>query len=583
VTSDEGCGTRAPGAVARLMGLDSLPASNVAEPSSTLGFDPHSLRAFPCDRSTPNLWSEYNPMDYRNIPNEQEKYAWNSVESRLQKVENRPIARFQTEALAPKLAKSIPVTHHKLSPIKNPGFTPTKNVAYIMEAAAKIIEASPKASSIGKMPSIRTSSVPLRIQDLKQKMEAAHLTSRPQRSNEPSVARNTKEQQSDKRRSGSEGLSSAKASTGSGKGTPNSLRNKGKSVPIAAQAKSNAQKRDGSPLRSKSIVKQKEQNEVKANQLLKNQHCTQKAIQKRTFESRTSNVLQQNNLKQNSVPNKGSSTLKNSVSNQQGNKTQSTSGSVGQYRTVNKNVVKPEIMPRKISSVMTDSEKEKKNNVSRKKQSVSGDLQIDRSVSRNVSFNKDGRSTQSNVVIDGNMNMAMDNRKNGMDVVSFMFSSPIKRAMPSYQSSGHMSDKCNNSAIDSLGSNDHPSFRSSTSYLPGLNVVGGDVMGVFLEQKLRELTNKVESTNCNVIREETSATSSSSLENSLSTPNVASTSSVILDQMLQIVRDKDKSDSLGYFDCVLVEKSQLAMNQKWQVSLIFTIRSCILLFFFFFF
>jgi len=583
VTSDEGCGTRAPGAVARLMGLDSLPASNVAEPSSTLGFDPHSLRAFPCDRSTPNLWSEYNPMDYRNIPNEQEKYAWNSVESRLQKVENRPIARFQTEALAPKLAKSIPVTHHKLlSPIKNPGFTPTKNVAYIMEAAAKIIEASPKASSIGKMPSIGTSSVPLRIQDLKQKMEAAHLTSRPQRSNEPSVARNTKEQQSDKRRSGSEGLSSAKASTGSGKGTPNSLRNKGKSVPIAAQAKSNAQKRDGSPLRSKSIVKQKEQNEVKANQLLKNQHCTQKAIQKRTFESRTNNVLQQNNLKQNSVPNKGSSTLKNSVSNQQGNKTQSTSGSVGQYRTVNKNVVKPEIMPRKISSVMTDSEKEKKNNVSRKKQSVSGDLQIDRSVSRNESFN-DGRSTKSNVVIDGNMNMAMDNRKNGMDVVSFMFSSPIKRAMPSYQSSGHMSDKCNNSAIDSFGSNDHPSFRSSTSYLPGLNVVGGDVMGVFLEQKLRELTNKVESTNCNVIREETSATSSSSLENSLSTPNVASTSSVILDQMLQIVRDKDKSDSLGYFDCVLVEKSQLAMNQKWQVSLIFTIRSCILLFFFFFF
>ncbi|KAI5566281.1 hypothetical protein BDE02_13G009900 [Populus trichocarpa] len=562
VTSDEGYGTRAPGAVARLMGLDSLPASNVAEPSSTLGFDPHSLRAFPCDRSTPNLWSEYNPMDYRNIPNEQEKYAWNSVESRLQEVENRPIARFQTEALAPKLAKSIPVTHHKLlSPIKNPGFTPTKNVAYIMEAAAKIIEASPKASSIGKMPSIRTSSVPLRIRDLKQKMEAAHLTSRPQRSNEPSVARNTKEQQSDKRRSGSEGLSSAKASTGSGKGTPNSLRNKGKSVPIAAQAKSNAQKRDGSPLRSKSIVKQKEQNEVKANQLLKNQHCTQKAIQKRTFESRTNNVLQQNNLKQNSVPNKGSSTLKNSVSNQQGNKTQSTSGSVGQYRNVNKIVVKPEIMPRKIGSVMMDSEKEKK-----KKQSVSGDLQIDRSVSPNVSFNKDGRSTKSNAVIDGNKNMAMDNRKNGMDVVSFMFSSPIKRAMPSYQSSGQMSDKCNNSAIDSFGSNDHPSFRSSTSYLPGLNVVGGDVMGVFLEQKLRELTNKVESTHCNGIREETSATSSSSLENSLSTPNVASTSSARLDQMLQIVHDKDKSDSLGYFDCVLVEKSQLAMNQKWQQS-----------------
>ncbi|KAJ6384613.1 hypothetical protein OIU78_027843 [Salix suchowensis] len=151
--------------------------------------------------------------------------------------------------------------------------------------------------------------------------------------------------------------------------------------------------------------------------------------------------------------------------------------------------------------------------------------------------------------------MAMDSRKNGMDVVSFTFSSPIKRATPSSQSSGQMSDKHNNSAIDLFGSNDHPSFRSSTSYFPGLNVMGGDVSGVFLEQKLREITNKVEPTYRNVIREETSATSSPSLENSLSTPNVASSSSARLNKMLQIVHDKDRPDNLGYFDCILVEKS----------------------------
>ncbi|KAJ6757053.1 PHOSPHATIDYLINOSITOL N-ACETYLGLUCOSAMINYLTRANSFERASE SUBUNIT P DOWN SYNDROME CRITICAL REGION PROTEIN 5 -RELATED [Salix koriyanagi] len=96
--------------------------------------------------------------------------------------------------------------------------------------------------------------------------------------------------------------------------------------------------------------------------------------------------------------------------------------------------------------------------------------------------------------------------------------------------------------------------------------MGGDVSGVFLGQKLREITNKVESTYCNVIREETSATSSPSLENSLSTPNVTSSSSARLDKMLQIVHDKDRPDNLGYFDCILVEKSQLAMNQKWQQS-----------------
>ena len=577
MTSDEGYGTRAPGAVARLMGLDSLPTSNVAEPSSTLVFDSRSLRAFQYDSSSPNLWSEYDPVDHLNVPYKQEKYAWNSVESRPHKVENRPSKRFQTETLPPKSAKSIPSTHHKLlSPIKNPGFTPTKNAAYIMEAAAKIIEANPKATSSGKVPSIGTSSVPLRIRDLKQKMEAAaHTTSKPQRSSESSVAKNTKGQQSDKSWSGPEGLSSSKASTSSEKGTPSSLKNKGKSVPLAAQAKStNGQRRDGSTLKSKSIVKQKEKNEVKTNQMLKTQPRTQNTVQKRISESRTSNVLQQNNLKQNSAPNKDSSGLKNSLSNQQGRKTKSTSGSVGQSRTVKKVVVKPETVPRKMGLVMTDSEKEKTKNIARKKRSVSGDLQIDRNATPNVSFNKDEMSTKSNVVMDGNMNMAMDNRKSGMDVVSFTFSSPIKRATPSSQSSGQMSEKCSSSAIDSFGSKDHPSLKSSMSYFPGLNVMGGDVLGVLLEQKLRELTYKVESSHCNVIREETSSTSLSIFQNS-STPNVASTSSAALDKMLQVVHDKDKSDSLGYFDCILVENSQLAMNQKWQVSHMSTICRCI--------
>ncbi|KAG5244732.1 GPI-anchored adhesin protein [Salix suchowensis] len=565
MTSDEGYGTRAPGAVARLMGLDSLPTSNVA---STLGFDSHSLRAFQYDGSTPNLWSEYDPMGYLKVPNKQEKYDWNSVELRPHKVENRPSKRFQTETLPPKSAKSIPATHHKLlSPIKNPGFTPTKNVAYIMEAAAKIIEANPKATSSGKVPSIGTSSVPLRIRDLKQKMEAAaHTTSKPQRSSESCVSKNTKGQQSDKSQSGPEDLSSSKTSMSSERGTPNSLKNKGKSVPLAVQAKStNGQRRDGSTLRSKSIVKQKEQNEVKANQMLKTQPCTQNTVQKRNAESRTSNVLQQNNLKQNSVPNKDNSALKNSVSNQQGRKTKSTNGSVGQNRTVNKVVVKPETVPRKMGLVMTDSEKEKTKNIARKRRSVSGDFQIDRNATPNVSLNKDEMSTKTNVVIDGNMNMAMDDRKSGMDIVSFTFSSPIKRAAPSSQSSGQMSDKCSSSAIDSFGGKDYPS-KSSTTYFPGLNGMGGDVLGVLLEQKLRELTNKIESSHCNVIREETSATSLSIFQNSPSTPNVASTSSAALDKMLQIVHDKDKSDCLGYFDCILVENSQLAMNQKYQHS-----------------
>ncbi|KAL6959321.1 hypothetical protein U1Q18_039469 [Sarracenia purpurea var. burkii] len=44
VTDEEGFGTRVPGVVARLMGFDSLPASNLAEPFSTPFFDSQSLQ-----------------------------------------------------------------------------------------------------------------------------------------------------------------------------------------------------------------------------------------------------------------------------------------------------------------------------------------------------------------------------------------------------------------------------------------------------------------------------------------------------------------------------------------------------------
>lgn len=44
VTDDDGYGARAPGVVARLMGLDSMPTSNSSEPNSTPFFDTQSLR-----------------------------------------------------------------------------------------------------------------------------------------------------------------------------------------------------------------------------------------------------------------------------------------------------------------------------------------------------------------------------------------------------------------------------------------------------------------------------------------------------------------------------------------------------------
>lgn len=567
VTSDEGYGTKAAGVVARLMGLDSLPTSNVAEPSSAPPFDSNLHRASQYDRTTPNLWSKYNSMDNLNIPDRREKHSWNSVESRLNKVQNQPIERFQTEMLPPKSAKLIPITPHKLlSPIKSPGFIPTKNVAYIMEAAAKIIESSPKATVNGKVPSFGSSSVPLRIRDLKQKMEAACTASRPQRSSKSCAAKNMKRQHSDKSQSGSKGTTSCKASMFSENDTSNNLKNKGKSVSLAVQANTNVQGREGSMLRSNGIVKQKEKNAVKSNQLLKSQAGTQKTAQKRTFESRTNNVLQQNNHKQNCASNKDGAISKDSASTHR--KAQSMSSSVGPSRTVNNVAVKPKNMPRKMGSVVTYSGKEKTKNISQKKRSVNDDLQIDRGLSHKASFNKDDRSLTRNVTGDGCMNMATDNRKIGMDVVSFTFTSPIKRAVPNPQPSGQIMGKCNRSAIDSFGSNDHSCFESSTSYFPGLNLIGGDALGVLLEKKLEELTNKVESSHCNLIREEISAGSRSSLKNSVPALNMVSTTPAAQHKMVQIVLDKDKTELLDDLDCFVVEDSQLTVTPKWQVCLI---------------
>ena len=110
--------------------------------------------------------------------NKMEGPARNFV-AKHQKIVNKPIEKFQTKSLPPKAAKTIPITHHKLlSPIKNPGFIPTKNAIHIMEAAAIIIEPGPQAITRTKMPLVGPSSVQLKFRDFTEKAEAAHKTSR---------------------------------------------------------------------------------------------------------------------------------------------------------------------------------------------------------------------------------------------------------------------------------------------------------------------------------------------------------------------------------------------------------------------
>ncbi|KAJ4824836.1 hypothetical protein Tsubulata_037385 [Turnera subulata] len=572
VTSDEGYGSKLPSVVARLMGLDSLPSSSVAETGSSPFTVSHCFKVSQHNRSTPSLWSENDPIGHLNLPNNREKHPCNGLEPRRHKEHNRPIERFQTEILPPKSAKSIPVTHHKLlSPIKNPGFIQKKNVAYIVEAAAKIIEASPKGASNNKVPSIGSSSVPLRIRDLKQKMESVHSASRPQRS-EPSPSKSSREQLSEKSlsrfegtrrqlieksQSGSGEISSSRTSTLSGKGTSNSWKTKGKSVPLAAQATSNVQRKEGSFLRSNNLTSQKDQIKVKADKSPTNHSVAKKTAQQRSF-GRTSNVLRPNNQKQNSLPHENDSTLKNSVSIQQGRKGQSTKSSVGPSRISNKVIVKPETMSKK------DTEQEKTKGISRKKRYVNGDLRSDGGVSSDVPSDKNEGSRKGIVTMEGSMNATAENKKNGMDIVSFTFMSPIKKPICNPSPSGQMVEKVDAYAIDHSSNNHHPDMKSAMPYFPGLAVIGGDALGVLLEQKLRELTNKMESSHCNVITEETFSCSTSRLQNTVSTLNT--TSIVEPGGVAQIVSDKSKSGAHDSIDYNSEEYTRLDRNHKWQRS-----------------
>ncbi|XP_059440086.1 uncharacterized protein LOC132172581 isoform X2 [Corylus avellana] len=566
VTGDEGGGARAPGVVARLMGLDSLPASNVPESSSAPCFDYSSFRPSLYDRSNPNLLSDYHRMDYINMPNKLEKSSWNPLESRTKKLQNRPIERFQTEVLPPKSAKSIPITHHRLlSPIKGPGYIPTKNLAYMLEAAAKIMDASPRASTKNNMSSFGSSSVPLRIRDLREKLEGGHRASRPERLKEPSAVKYKRGQPYDGSKKGY--ASESKSSTNSETSGSYSLRSKKKSVSLAEQAKVNVQRRTGSTLsNNRNFMNQKEPNDVKSNQLTKKQPSMQRTAQKRTSASRTSNALRQNNQKQNSSSNIDSSSSKVSVSNKLARRTRSIDGSVGPTKIVNKVVVNSETGAKKLSSVATHTEKEfllsKRSKVSQKKMSADGDVHIEENIIDDALINNDESSRKCNVAIDGCLNSGADNMKQGMDVISFTFMSPLRRCTHEVQSSSQVMGKHSRFSNDSFGDNDQflpDNFNLSS---PGLNVTGGDALSVLLQQKLQELTLRVDSSHDNLVREGTCASLASSLQDSV--PNLVSSKSREQSKRFQFGLHRNKFDSIQDYDYSSVDDLPQNVNQQRQ-------------------
>ncbi|CAN6726562.1 unnamed protein product [Malus baccata var. baccata] len=515
VTDEEGFGAKAPSVVARLMGLDTLPTYSFSEPYSTPYFDSQSLQDAHHHRRNIEC-SHDNQLQYSgSLIKSKEHPTRNSLKSNPQKMQNRPIERFQTETLPPRSSKSIPITHHKLlSPIKNPGFISTRNAAHIMEAAAKIIEPGPPSTAKAKMPLVGASSEPLKVQalkekmeasrkvplvgsssetlkdrDLKDKVEAAYKKTRPfevsQKPVESNAAKSLKGQSLNKSWNGCLDLSFRSSSE--------TEESKGKSISLAIQAKVNVQKRGQNLSKNRSSIGQREKNEVISNQPFRSQPNVQKNLHKKPSTHNASGALKQNNQKQNGIVDKEKLPSKPLVSNSQGRKVLSGDSSSGRHKSSVRSSGNSKIGSRKLGSEAMDSENEvsysNERNYPRKKRSIDGNFQFnkDHAVDDMLS-DKNQKSVQSNPVIDRHYSWAEDSRKKGMDVVSFTFTAPLTRSLTGTDISALVAQKSDSLCTDHRGKRlllDTDSMRPSSV---GYNVIAGDALSALLEQKLWELS-----------------------------------------------------------------------------------------------
>ncbi|KAJ4887993.1 Uncharacterized protein Rs2_27741 [Raphanus sativus] len=442
ITSDDGQGTTiAPSVVARLMGLESLPVPNVQEPPD---LDPFFFRH---SRNT-NKWNAYENLGLGS---------------------NRPVERFRSETFPPRLAKPISVASSGLlSPIRSPGFVPSRNRVYVMEAASRMIEPrSPRMVTRTRFssPSDSPSSVPTRIQDLRDKLKAAKKVSLSQHHQvtTPFTSKSSHDGLKGKARPPPHVSAQAKVNATSLSVIRNSPRHKEKAEP----KKRIVNGLRGPPIGTgKSVVKQNEQ--------------------------------RQNCRDNNKVP----VDCGGSISKQSGLRTE----------PAGKN---------------TSLSLSRKKTLPRSKKPPNGTQEC--GISNHKRTKRGENVIKCNITIDGGLSSGKDDGRKEVDVISFTFSSDSL-------SSTQVTDQDTDSAVS-------------------LDMFGGNPLNVLLEQKLRELTSKLESSSCSLAQEEPSRSS----EYDKSTQNG-------VDKVLS--ESESVSDCTSFYD---KQKLQMMDAEEHEVSSISTV------------
>ncbi|GER44958.1 RHO guanyl-nucleotide exchange factor 3 [Striga asiatica] len=534
--SDSENGTKPPGVVARLMGLDSLPSSKINEPCFTPSFiESHSSR----DSAAAFQGEQHDIVIIESMRNKLDGFSRNPLDMR-----GRHLERFQTEVLPPKFAKPISVAHNRLlSPIKGPGFIPPRNAAYIIEAAAKIIEQSPRsASKVSRFPSLGSSSVPFGVQDMKVKVEAA--SRRPSRLVEKSkdqIFTNPKKPVDTRGKSRSQDSCVPRGSSEESKRSILSQRSKTKEKQgsFAVQAKTNIKRRDGSSsLANRSSEKPKDPPNMQ-----------KKSEMKTPSSRRNQEALRQNNQKQNRAFSVEDETLGSSKEGKESSLSANSYVNDRAKRTVNKIVVSNVVSFRKTNFVVADPGKEilsssGKMNSSKRKMTANRNteqIQVEKPSEANVEFKGDSKWDE------------LERKDNSSDVVSFTFTSPIKKSgggsslcSTGLEASSSYSPDCNTFAHKA-------DFRSSAEMPLGFNV-GGDALSVLLEQKLKELASRVGMSQ--------DLSEVGSLSNSVNSCGNTSTLSLLKPLPSDIDTCKSKCEIQFHSDCSSVDQHGLEVEKE---------------------
>ncbi|XP_028779510.1 uncharacterized protein LOC114735901 isoform X2 [Neltuma alba] len=254
---------------------------------------------------------------------------------------------------------------------------------------------------------------------------------------------------------------------------------RGKSTLLAIQAKAEGQCGGTLTSNGNRAHEQKEQSEIASNQFFRTQKpILQQAMKQRTCKSRSSHYKErgQNMQMQNSATVKVRST-----SIVEPNKPTARSSTCGARKVTNKNFVFGNVKP-KSSGRRATGAKEGFSPIKTKSNSMRKRYPRRDVLSANVVNSCEVKSIKCNITTDGSMNQDTLNKEPGKDVVSFTFTSPLKKES---QPSTHT----NNVGV----------------IAPGLHLTYGDASSELFDGKTQDLASRINSPECNLATRVSSA------------------------------------------------------------------------------